>query len=218
MTVLAFVDENFRLRYASDMVRTDPARPGLREMTRRAVRVQIADQAMALFLRDGFEETTIEQIAAEVGMSGRSVSRYFASKEDMVVGNLRVIGQAIADRLATRPRDERPWEALRSALDEHLNDLNNDQDGRLLATSVMLANTPALRAALTNKHAEWEDLLVPLVVRHLNGRPESCELQARALVAAALACLTTAVTEWTRSGGTKRVDELLDSAITAVRG
>jgi len=92
-------------------------------MTRQAVRGQIADRAMELFRQYGFEKTTIGQIAAEVGMSGRSVSRYFASKEDMVVGNLRVIGQGIADRLETRPSDEPPWEALRGALDEHLDTL-----------------------------------------------------------------------------------------------
>jgi len=212
------MDERFSRRYYLGMISTDPARSGLREMTRQAVRGQIADRAMELFRQYGFEKTTIGQIAAEVGMSGRSVSRYFASKEDMVVGNLRVIGQGIADRLETRPSDEPPWEALRGALDEHLDTLNSDPDGTMLATSVMLANTPALRAALANKHAEWENLLAPLVVRHLGGSPELRGLRARALVSAALACLTTAVTEWTRSGGTKRVDELLDSAIAAVRG
>jgi len=112
-------------------------------------------------------KSMIVQIAAEVGMSGRSVSRYFASKEDMVVGNLRLIGQGIADRLAGRPQDEPPWEAIRRALDEHLDKLNSDPGGTLLATSVMLASTPTLRAALANKHKEWEDLLVPLVASRL---------------------------------------------------
>jgi len=163
-------------------------------------------------------KSMIVQIAAEVGMSGRSVSRYFASKEDMVVGNLRLIGQGIADRLAGRPQDEPPWEAIRRALDEHLDKLNSDPGGTLLATSVMLASTPTLRAALANKHKEWEDLLVPLVASRLTDPSEQCELQARALVSAALACLSTAVAEWSRSGGAKRVDVLVDSAIAAVRG
>jgi AcrR family transcriptional regulator len=183
-------------------------------MTRQTVRAQIADRAMALFIQHGFEKTTIEQIAAEIGMSGRSVSRYFASKEDMVVGNLTLIGQAIADRLAERPLEERPWVALRRSLDEHLDHLNKDPDGTLLATSVMLADTPALRGALAKKQTEWQELLVPYVEARMEG--DLRELRARAVVATVMACLNTAVAEWTRSGGSERVDLLFDAGLNAV--
>ncbi|MDX3071157.1 TetR family transcriptional regulator [Streptomyces sp. NPDC088354] len=192
----------------------DAARSGLREMTRQTVRSQIADRAMALFIEHGFDRTTIEQIAAEIGMSGRSVARYFASKEDMVVGNLTAIGQGIADRLAARPVDEPLWAALRHALDGHVEALDRDPDGRLLATSRMLAATPALRGALAKKQLEWQELLVPLVAARLDG--ERRELRARAITAAVLACLNTAVNAWTESGGTERVEVLLDVTLEAV--
>jgi AcrR family transcriptional regulator len=169
---------------------------------------------MALFIEQGFEKTTIEQIAAEIGMSGRSVSRYFASKEDMVVGNLTLIGQGIADRLAARPAEEPLWEALRRALDDHVDALNRDPGGALLATSVMLANTPVLRGALAKKQMEWQELLVPLVESRLDG--ELRELRARAITATVMACLNTAVNEWTRRSGSERVDVLLDAALQAV--
>ncbi|MFE0630709.1 TetR/AcrR family transcriptional regulator [Streptomyces sp. NPDC058864] len=200
------------------MSSTDPLRSGLRELTRQSVRTQIADRAMKLFIEHGFEKTTIEQIAAEIGMSGRSVSRYFASKEDMVVGNLTAIGQGIADRLAARPAAEAPWEALRRALDEHVAALDRDPDGTLLATSVMLAGTPALQGALARKHREWLDLLVPLVAARLEGDGgEHRELRARALAVTVLSCLNAAVGAWTESGGTERVDALVDAALGAVR-
>ncbi|MDT7674541.1 MAG: hypothetical protein QOD82_2443, partial [Pseudonocardiales bacterium] len=60
------------------------ARGGLREVTRRAVQAEIASTAMELFVRQGLNETTIDQVAASVGLSGRSVFRYFATKEVMV--------------------------------------------------------------------------------------------------------------------------------------
>ncbi|MFD3457874.1 TetR/AcrR family transcriptional regulator [Streptomyces sp. NPDC058691] len=196
------------------MSSADAARSGLREMTRQTVRSQIADRAMALFIEHGFERTTIEQIGAEIGMSGRSVSRYFASKEDMVVGNLTAIGQGIAGRLAAQPMDVPLWAALRHALDDHVDALDRDPDGRLLATSVMLAGTPALRGALAKKQLEWQESLVPLVAARLDG--ERRELRARAVTTAVLACLNTAVTAWTESGGTERVDVLLDVTLRAV--
>ncbi|MFE2542382.1 TetR/AcrR family transcriptional regulator [Actinacidiphila glaucinigra] len=200
------------------MSSTDPLRSGLRELTRQSVRAQISDRAMKLFIEHGFEKTTIEQIAAEIGMSGRSVSRYFASKEDMVVGNLTGIGQGIAERLAARPADEPVWEALRRSLDEHVAALDRDPDGTLLATSVMLAGTPALQGALAKKQREWQDLLVPLVAARLDEGGEHNELRARALAVTVLSCLNAAVGAWTDSGGSERVGVLVDVALGAVGG
>ncbi|GII32907.1 TetR/AcrR family transcriptional regulator [Planotetraspora mira] len=194
-----------------------PPRSGLREVTRRAVQAEIANTAMTLFVEQGYEETTIEQVAAAVGMSGRSVFRYFATKEDMVVGSMAQVGHDIAAALRTRPAEEPAWEALRRALDEPLRALNDD-GGIALARSTLLTTTPALRAAQRQKHAQWNELLVPGITPRLEGSAASRQLQAEAIVAAALACLDVAVDEWTRSGGEKPLDELLDAAIAAVRG
>ncbi|MDX6253872.1 MAG: hypothetical protein QOJ11_206 [Frankiales bacterium] len=171
---------------------------------------------MELFLAQGFEETTVDQIAATVGMSGRSVFRYFATKEDMVLGEMRAIGDDLAAALQRRPASEGPWEALRRALDGPLTALNSD-GGKALARATMLATTPALRAAQQQKHAQWQELLIPAVVQRLKGPAGTRELRAQAIVSAALSCLDVAVDEWTRSGGTKPLAALLDSTIQAVR-
>jgi AcrR family transcriptional regulator len=196
---------------------TAPAsRDRLRAVTRRAVQAEIAGAAMDLFLKQGFDETTVDQIAAVVGMSGRSVFRYFATKEDMVLGGMLEIGRDVAAALEARPAGEPPWEALRRALDEQLNALKED-GGQALARATMLATTPALRAAAQQKHAQWEELFLPHVVRRVKGPAATRELRARAIVSAVLACLDVAVEMWTKSAGTKALDTLLDTAIQAVR-
>jgi AcrR family transcriptional regulator len=149
-------------------------------------------------------------------MSGRSVFRYFATKEDMVLGEMRAIGDDLAAALQRRPTSEEPWEALRRALDEPLAALHSD-GGKALARATMLATTPALRAAQQQKHAQWHELLVPTLARRLRGPTSTRKLRAHAIVSAALSCLDVAVDEWTRSGGTKPLESLLDSAIQAVR-
>src|SRR3954451_25459323 len=98
------------------MTSTRTRGPGLRELTRRTVRAQIAERAVQLFIAQGFEETTVEQIASEVGMSARSVFRYFDTKEDMVVGSMQEAGDRLAAALADRPAGEGAWQALRAAL------------------------------------------------------------------------------------------------------
>ncbi|WP_371782334.1 TetR family transcriptional regulator [Streptosporangium subroseum] len=189
---------------------------GLREVTRRAVQAEIAGRAMELFLEQGFDETTVDQVAAAVGMSGRSVFRYFATKEDMVLGDMLQIGHALAAALQARPAEESPWEALRRALDEPLTALKSD-GGKALARATMLATTPALRAAAQQKHIQWEELLLPYVVQRMTGPAATRELRAHAIVSAALSCLDVAVEIWTKSDGTKALDTLLDTAIQAVR-
>jgi AcrR family transcriptional regulator len=192
-------------------------RSGLREATRRAVRAEISNAAMALFMEHGFEETTVEQVAAAVGMSGRSVFRYFATKEDIVVGAIEQVGHDLAAELRSRPSGEPAWEALRRAFDEPLRALEND-GGIALARSTLLATTPSLRAAQQQKHAQWNDLLAPALTGRLTGPETSREYRAHAMVAAALACLDTAVDQWTKSEGRQSLDELLDTAIAAVTG
>jgi AcrR family transcriptional regulator len=188
---------------------------GLRELTRRAVRVEIAEKAMELFLEQGFEETTIEQIAAAVGTSGRNVFRYFASKEEMVLGEMLERGNAVAVALQARPSTEGPWEALRNAFDDCLTNNRND-GGKALARATMLATTPSLRAASLFQSDQWVDLLYPHMLPHVAGAAATRELRARAIVCAALACLNVAVDAWTASAGRKRLDVLLATAFTAV--
>ncbi|MBK3563892.1 MULTISPECIES: TetR/AcrR family transcriptional regulator [unclassified Streptomyces] len=198
------------------MVDTPRVKPGLREMTRRAVRAQIAETAMTLFAANGFERTTVDQIAAEVGMSGRSVFRYFPTKEDMVVGHMDEIGDRLAEALAARPLGEDPWTALRHAVQPHLDELTAHADTNI-AVARMLDATPALQPSLLDKRARWAEALLPDIVRRLRGPTRTRELRARAIVSSALACLNIAVDEWARTGATRPVGDLLDTALTAVR-
>lgn len=199
------------------MTPTRATASGLRELTRATVRAQIAERAMELFLAQGFEETTVEQIAAQVGMSARSVFRYFATKEDMVVGSMQESGAVLAGALAERPAGEGPWEALRGALDVLLTSFAQDREAAL-ARARMFASTPALRAARQQKHARWRELLEPGVLSRLpEGPAADRELRAAAITVAVLGCLDVAVTRWSGAGGAGDLGETLDAAIRAVR-
>lgn len=91
--------------------------PGLRERTRRAVTAEIAASAQRLFVERGFEATTIDDIAGAVGMSQRSVFRYFATKEDIVLGKFDLVLEDMLTALRQRPPGEEVWTSLRHVLD-----------------------------------------------------------------------------------------------------
>ncbi|WP_329458903.1 TetR/AcrR family transcriptional regulator [Streptomyces sp. NBC_01497] len=188
---------------------------GMRDVARRAVRAEIAAKAMELFLDQGFEETTVNQVAAAVGMSSRSLFRYFDTKEDMAMGGLVELGHDVATALQDRPADEGPWAALRHALEVCVESLEDDEGG--LRRAKMLAGTPSLRTAMLDKQTRWQQMLVPHVEQRLqaSGRPQA--LQARALVSAALGCLDVAATVWTEVEGGRPLTKLVDDAFAAVR-
>ncbi|MFD4509432.1 TetR/AcrR family transcriptional regulator [Streptomyces sp. NPDC058457] len=74
-------------------------RPPLRERRRAATRVEIADEAVRLFVAQGVAATTAEDIASAAGISTRTLWRYFRSKEECVRPLLTAGMELIAERL-----------------------------------------------------------------------------------------------------------------------
>lgn len=190
--------------------------PTLWERQRAAAREEISRAAFELFLSQGFDDTTIDQIVTAVGVSRRSFFRYFGTKEDIVLGDLVARGQLVADAVAQRPVSEGPWDALRAGMESSLGTTMPDQDAGL-ALGRMLFESPSLHARLLEKRLRWQDMLVPLVVARLTGDPETVRLHASAIVAAALACLDAASEAWVASNGSTDLAVLYDEAVAAVR-
>jgi AcrR family transcriptional regulator len=191
---------------------------GLRERTRRAVQIEVAAVAMDLFARQGFEQTTVDQIVAAAGMSPRSFFRYFGTKEGLVLGTEEAIGQVVADALAERPIDESPWVAVRRAFDVLVE--RNDADApRNLILRRMLAEAPSLRAGQLQKRAKWPQLLAPHLISRLPSRSDAAGLDPRpeAIAAAALACLDLAESSWVKLDGSVSFGRLVDQTMSAVR-
>jgi AcrR family transcriptional regulator len=59
----------------------------------------------------------VDQIAAAAGMSKRTFFRYFASKDDLVIGKYDLLGDRMADALDARPADQPVWQSLRRVFD-----------------------------------------------------------------------------------------------------
>ncbi|TFV56218.1 TetR family transcriptional regulator [Mycobacterium sp. PS03-16] len=88
---------------------------GLRERKKQRTRTTLINVAVDLCDRNGFDNTTVEQIAAAADVSARTFSRYFASKEAVLLTLLDDFTDAVARVLATVPADVPPLQALRDA-------------------------------------------------------------------------------------------------------
>jgi AcrR family transcriptional regulator len=190
-------------------------RSNLRSLARDAVRAEVAQRSLVFIDEIGFDEVTVEQIAAAAGISPRSFFRYFASKEDVVIGDLLPMGLLIEDELRARPDAEGAWTALRRSLQPLVATAEADPVNVLRASRVALS-TPALRARTLERHSRWADLLAPVLLLRLGESQRFSTVVADSLVQSALSSLYVATDAWVKAGGAERYGELVDVAFEAV--
>ncbi|TGD87468.1 TetR family transcriptional regulator [Mycolicibacterium sp. CH28] len=107
--------------------------PGLRELKKQRTRAKLIDVAIQLCIEQGYDNTTVEQIAAAAEVAPRTFSRYFSSKEAVVVAVLDEVADDLAVAFGRQPLDITHYEALARA---HLETFGSPHYGRPGAESV----------------------------------------------------------------------------------
>lgn len=162
-----------------DTPRTGRGRRPMTDRQRDRLRLEISRVAVRLFREHGVAATSGERIAAEVGLSGRTLWRYFRTKESCVEP---VLVRGVDGFVETL----RGWPVDRS-LDEHLlqapraADPEADADGEAaLAVIAMSRAEPALRAVWLVVHERAESTLADLVAEHTGRAPDDLTVRVRA--------------------------------------
>jgi AcrR family transcriptional regulator len=89
-----------------------------RDRQARQTRARIAQAALDLFVRQGYVETTIDEIAQAAGVSRRTVFRHFATKQAILFDHLAVRRDFAVRRLQERPASEPTLVSLHAVLRE----------------------------------------------------------------------------------------------------
>jgi AcrR family transcriptional regulator len=144
--------------------------PKVSQEYRDARRAQILDAARRCFLRDGFHETSMQDLFAESGLSSGAVYLYFPSKQDVIVAvaeeNMRDV-IAMVHGLATDRPDVSLGAELSGVLELVQKEHKDDQLGRmaLLVWAEALRN-PVLAKRLDKALQQMRADLVELVQEH----------------------------------------------------
>lgn len=104
--------------------------------------VQSAVAALTLFEKNGFEHTTVEQLAEATGMSRRTFFRQFHSKEDIVFIDHEILLPEIATYLSDN--NDRPWHAVLESARKVFHHFNKQMEFSRLRYRVVRA-VPELR-------------------------------------------------------------------------
>jgi AcrR family transcriptional regulator len=172
--------------------------PGLRERKKEATRQALSDAALRLFVEVGFEETTVEAIAAAVHVAPRTFHRYFPRKEDVLFADAARRVETLRTALASRPADEPLLTSLRAGVGVVFDDLVDQREHEIRRSAVLQAN-PVVRAAHLRYLDEWSAVLAHHVASREGMQASDAwpSLVARCAVAAA----STARTQWIERGG-----------------
>ncbi|MEU5735152.1 MULTISPECIES: TetR/AcrR family transcriptional regulator [Streptomyces] len=186
------------------------------DRTRQLASQEILATALRLFTEQGYDETTIAQVAREAGVSQRTLFRYFGTKEDLLGGSRDRFGQILADTISEQPADAGAWEALRAGLAAVL--ALHDSREQALERFRLLHNTASLRAGWLEKQLRFQENLLPLIEPRMDTATGNEGAKARAVIATALACLDAALTTWVANDGKGEIMDLYDECLAAVRG
>ena len=182
---------------------------GLRERKKERTRDELAAAAIALFTTQGYDHTTVEDIAAAARVSPRTFFRYYPTKEDVVVSLLQAGAVDLRGELARRAADEPLAAALRAATRSWAR-LGEQRARNLLQLMRVIAGAPSLRARLDDERRRKLAELAELIARRLGADPER---DPRPVLIARLTgqIVTDAMERWSADGGAGELADYLDA-------
>lgn len=141
---------------------------GLRERKKRRTRDALLRAALLLFVSQGYERTTVDEITDTVEVSQRTFFRYFANKEEVAFAVQDVVESHFLTALRARPASEGPLEALRNAVlvswdtvEEALSDVVPVD--LYMRSYQLIESTPALLAVHLRRSTELEEEIAGLI-------------------------------------------------------
>ncbi len=148
---------------------------GLRQRKRTAAMLRIQSVALDLFEERGFEDVTIEEIAAASEVSPSSVYRYFGTKEEIVLWD--EFDPPLVEHATRAMSHEVPLVGLRQEIDTTLAALTPDDERRIVRRLRLAGSHPSLEAA-TVAHADRVAVFLEQMLARQLGRPvEDLEVQ-----------------------------------------
>jgi mycofactocin system transcriptional regulator len=189
----------------------EPARQGGRKPS--TTRTEISHVALDLFIENGFENTTIDDIASAAGIARRTFFRYFASKNDLPWGDFEFLLENMRMFLSATPDDLPLLDALGKAVVE-FNRIPEEEEPYHRERMKLLLNVPALVAHSGLRYASWRQVVAEFAGQRLGKNENDIEPQSLAWVL--LGISLAAYEQWLRDDSSD-LKELLERAVIVLR-
>lgn len=185
-----------------------------RERKKAKTRRHVMAVALRMFQERGFDETTVEEIAAAAEISPRTFFRYFPSKVDVIFGDHQELVMLIRQTLADRPTGEPVVRIVRRAMQQAVGQVVDDP--ALFLTRMRLTRSvPAAHAHSRLLDLDYENVIAEAVARSRGTDPET-DLLARMVGKLAWSANLAASEIWLASDARRDPRQLLDEAFDIV--
>ncbi|MEV6348313.1 TetR family transcriptional regulator [Actinoplanes sp. NPDC051851] len=158
-------------------------------------RQDLRAQAIRIVLSRGYENVTMGQIADGIGISVRTLHRYFPAKADIVWDEVDDSFDALGDRFAQADPGMATIEAISAAVVEVFSGADNDANRERLR---LIAMTPELQSVQTSAFLRWRQEIIHFVARRLGEPPDG--LRPIAAGTAIQAAIVESLGWWAREG------------------
>ena len=146
----------------------DPQRPGLRERKKAKTRALIQEHALRLFAEQGYDETSVEQIADSAEVSPSTVFRYFPTKPDLVIYD--DLDERMIDAFRAQPAELNAVQALRASFRAGFGAVAGEEFATQRVRERLMRSVPELQSAMLGEFARSVREVAELVAER-SGRP-----------------------------------------------
>lgn len=175
---------------------------------------EIQEHALRLFLKFGFDQTTVADVAAAAGISSMTVFRHFPTKEDLVLTD--DFDPILVERIKAEPRKIPLVKRVARVLIRSLSEATSAERRLLLDRLRLGLVTPALRRRRWDAIYETQ---VAIAAALMEGRsPPMHELRVSVAAGACLFAAAEAMTRWAASGGRADPVRLMREALEVIAG
>jgi AcrR family transcriptional regulator len=187
----------------------DHPRLGLRERKKIKTREAIRAATYALIEEQGYDATTIEQIADRAEVSPSTVFRYFPTKEDIVLTD--EYDPLMLEELRARPAGE-PWmDSVRHVMRLATNALMAEDPEVVRMRAHLAVQVPAVRSRMVESMSETGRLLRAALADRFGLAPDSLEVRVYAM--SIVGGLMEANMSWAENGFKEDLGAVLDRAL-----
>jgi AcrR family transcriptional regulator len=196
---------------------------GRRETKKLAVRTAVEQAARRLFAEQGYEGTSVRQIADAAGVAERTFYRYFDGKEGLIADEAERWMELVGDAIRHRPAAEPPFLAVRRTITALAREIAQDTRGKPIW---LFTNQPRpfelLLKSAPKPLLKFEDAITNAIMDRTSGRGDSdAEFTAQLIARVSIAILRSATIrqrelETTAGANAPKIDATVDAAYETI--
>jgi AcrR family transcriptional regulator len=183
--------------------------PGLRERKKAKTRRTIQEHALRLFAEQGYDATTVDQIADASEISPSTFFRYFATKEDVVIED--EYDPMLIQAFVEQPAELSPVAAFRMSIHSAFSQIYAADRDQLLQRTKLQLEVPAIRARILITQFNTSNALAIAAAQRYGRNVDDLEVQIFAFTV--IGALIPALTRWVVSDGKESLPDLVDRCL-----